>query len=224
MKENISVGYSKGKFFSVIPNAVDVKIFNKKNRKTKINKKKIKIVFASWSNNPTKGLSALKYLDAQLDFRKYDLEVFGNFNVNFKNISSYGPKNPNELSNIIKNSDIFLFASEREAYSNMLIEAIATGLPVITLKSSSNVEIVKDNRLLFSSNSQLIKKIDNISKNLNNKFKYKVFSLKEISKMYVLFSKNVADSLNKNKIKKINFIDFCKLSLIYYVVKIILFL
>ena len=58
----------------------------------------------------------------------------------------------------------------------MLIEAIATGVPVITLKSSSNIEIVKDNRLLFSSNSQLINKINNISKNLNGKFKYKVFS------------------------------------------------
>ena len=106
----------------------------------------------------------------------------------------------------------------------MLIEAIATGVPVITLKSSSNIEIVKDNRLLFSSNSQLIKKINNISKNLNGKFKYKVFSLKEIAEMYVQFSKNVVDSLNKNKIKKINFIDFCKLFIIYYLVKIILFL
>ena len=224
MKENISVGYSKGKFFKVIPNGVNSKIFNKKNRKNVKKKKKIKIVFASWSNNPTKGLSALKYLDAQLDFRKYDLDVFGNFNINFKNISSYGPKNPNELSNILKKSDIFLFASKKEAYSNMLIEAIATGVPVITLKSSSNIEIVMDNRLLFSSNSQLIKKINYISTNLNSKFKYKVFSLNEIAEMYVLFSKNVADRLNKNKIKKINFIDFLKLSIIYYFLKIILFL
>ena len=224
MKENVSIGYSKGKFFKVIPNAVDVKIFNKKNRKNRKKKKKIKIVFASWSNNPTKGLSALKYLDANLDFGKYNLDVYGNFNINFKNISSYGPKNPNELSNIIKKSDIFLFASKREAYSNMLIEAIATGVPVITLKSSSNIEIVKDNRLLFSSNSQLINKINNISKNLNGKFKYKVFSLEEIAEMYVLFSNNIIGSLNKSKIKKINFINFIKLSIIYYFIKIILFL
>ena len=85
----------------------------------------------------------------------------------------------------------------------MLIEAIATGVPVITLKSSSNIEIVKDNRLLFSSNSQLINKINNISKNLNGKFKYKVFSLEEIAEMYVIFSNNIIGSLNKSKIKKL---------------------
>ena len=69
-----------------------LKFLIKKSKKSKKKNKKIKIVFASWSNNPTKGLSALKYLDENLDFWKYNLDVYGNFNINFKNISSYGPK------------------------------------------------------------------------------------------------------------------------------------
>lgn len=107
MKENIRVGYSKGKFFKVIPNAVNSRIFNSKNKMVIRNDKKIKIVFASWSNNPLKGLSVLKYLDANLNFEKYQLKIFGNFNIKFKNILSYGPQNPNELSKIIKNSKLF---------------------------------------------------------------------------------------------------------------------
>ena len=226
MSENVKNGYSVQKFFKIIGNGVNRRSLKKNTKDNFIKKNKIEICFASWSNNKTKGLETLKYLDKNLDFKKYVIKVYGNLNYNFKNIKCFGPKEPKDLSKIIRKSDIFLFASYKEAYSNMLIEAISSGLPVLTRKASSNTEIVLDNRLLFSNNNEIISKLDSIAKNLskNVNYKFKILNLGQVASEYVSFSKYVISNIDKESVKKINILNFIKLHIVYYVIKFLLFI
>ena len=221
MLESIKCGYSDRKKLTIIGNSCDSSIFNKSQKKIKQSSNKTKILFASWSNNSTKGLDMLFFLDKNLDFKRYEINVVGNIENDFTNINIIGQKNQHELSKELDKSDIFLFASYKEAYSNMLIEAVASGLPVITRKASSNVEIVLDERLLFSSGNDLLNKIEEVSKNINKdiNYKYKIISTKEVAIKYINFSNDMLKNHQK-KILKIHKIIF--LYVAYYVIKFLI--
>lgn len=208
--------------YAIIGNACNSEIF-KKIKIIKSNKnRKIKLLVSSWSDNLSKGTNTLKYLDRNLDFKRFEIKFIGNTNETFRNIKSYSPMNQSKLANEIQNSDIFLFLSFFESYSNMLIEAISCGIPVITRNASSNNEIVLDDRLLFKTNIELINKISLIAKSLNQQidYKYNIKSISEVTNAYIEFSNN---TIKKIKSKKISFLTYGYLCLIYYVIKIFIF-
>ena len=47
-----------------------------------------------------------------------------------------------ELSNELRENDIFIFASKKEACSNAFIEAANCGLPAVALNDGGNPEIL----------------------------------------------------------------------------------
>ena len=54
------------------------------------------------------------------------------------------PLASSELAELLRTQDVFVTATENDAYSNALVEALCCGLPAIYLKSGGSAEAVKD--------------------------------------------------------------------------------
>ncbi len=87
-----------------------------------------------------------------------------------------GPKELQEVSKILRNSDIFLFSFLNPACPNSVIEAVSTGLPVVSFDSGSMKELVGFNKDLLAFVS------DDLFQNVKD-FKYE--KLKEKIKLCV---------------------------------------
>jgi len=90
----------------------------------------------------------------------------------------------NKLPNILKNSDIFIFASSCENMPNTLIEAMASGLPIACSNRGPMPEILKDAGVYFDPENPT--KIVNSLKKLITNENYR----KKISKIAMLLSTN----------------------------------
>ncbi|HAZ36915.1 MAG TPA: glycosyltransferase family 1 protein, partial [Clostridiaceae bacterium] len=62
----------------------------------------------------------------------------------FKNVTFTGFLQGEELSKVYASSDIFLFPSSTETYGNVILEAMASGLPTVACKKGGIFENVID--------------------------------------------------------------------------------
>jgi glycosyltransferase involved in cell wall biosynthesis len=88
----------------------------------------------------------------------------GNSPIEFKNIRHIQPLQSADLSKVLRNSDIFITASQNDPCSNSLIEALHCGLPALVLNSGGHPEIVQQGGEVFDTKEQmplLIEKIVN---------------------------------------------------------------
>lgn len=176
----------------VIYNAPNEKIFNQQGKTALNPKEKIKLIAVSWSVSSLKGFDIYKFLDENLDFKKYQMVFVGRSPVQFKNIKMIEPQNPEKLAEILKQNDIFISASKIESCSNVLIEALSCGLPCLAFNSSSNPEIIGNGGELFESEKELLQKIDKIANNYASyQKKLPVFSLSKVSRDYFNFAKKI---------------------------------
>lgn len=138
-----SYGY-KGDRYSIIHNGTDQTIFNLKNKKLWNGKEKLRVVSSSFSPRETKNHCVIA------DFSIIDgLECIhiGNWpkNVDRKNVVLLGILNHKNISDIFKDSHVFLHPGIKEACCNVLFEAISSGLPVVyNPNEGSSAEIVKN--------------------------------------------------------------------------------
>lgn len=113
-------------------NDIENIIFSKLN-----NKHPIKIITHHWSNNYNKGFEIYNQLDKLLNNEEYknrfQLTYIGNYNPNYKpsNIIMYPPTQGNKLSNLLKDNDIYLTATQYEPGAMHYLEGAASGLPVL---------------------------------------------------------------------------------------------
>ena len=88
------------------------------------------------------------------------------------------------VENYLKNSDIYVHSAINEPFGLVLIEAMASGLPVICIDGKGNRDIVKQgyNGFILEQNSKVFsKKIIEVYKNKNLK--------KRLSNNSILYSK-----------------------------------
>lgn len=176
----------------VIYNACDENIFYQKQVSSITSK--TKIISTSYSNNFKKGFHFYKYLENVIDFEKYDYDFIGRSPVDFSKIQNLGVKSSKEVSEYLRNSDIYVTASTNDTCSNSLIEAISCGIPCLAFKSGGNTEIIEktSSGLVFESDKDFLEKLDFINDNykelVNN---ISPFKLDTIVDEYVNFIKSV---------------------------------
>ena len=180
------------KNIKIINNSPDEMIFNKTHNKI-FDKKNIKIISASWSTNKKKGMDDYKWLDDNLKL-KVNYSFIGRLDFIPKSIKLIEPLNQKALANKLKDSDIFLFAAINESCPNILIEAIACGLPIIYKNSGGSKELVKEFGLPYNEVSEIPKLL---SKLIENYDYYK--------NLVINYSQPDASHLYENIIKRIIF-------------------
>lgn len=153
----------------IIPNAVDLEIFNKTGKQPFSERKKIRLISSSWSDNIRKGYPFYKWMDEHLDWSRFEYTFLGRVPGNFTNIRLIPPQPSQEVGEILKEHDIYIVASKNEPCSNALLEALSCGLPALYLNSGSHKELVKSGGLGFDSDEEILPQLEKLVQD------YKVF-------------------------------------------------
>ena len=169
----------------IIYNAVNPSIFFSEPQAEK-HVGKIKIVSASWSDNPNKGGATYKWLDDNLDFNKIEYTFVGRIKEKLNNIKLIPPVDSEKLAQILRKQDIYITASENDPCSNSLIEGLACGLPAIYRNSGGHPELVKDAGLPFERPEDIPSQIDKLSENYESyRSNIKINTITDIAKHYL---------------------------------------
>jgi glycosyltransferase involved in cell wall biosynthesis len=183
---NLKLGMRVEKPSAVIPNGIDNKIFYPNENKTLT--KKIRIISTSFSSNLKKGFNTYRFLDDNLDFDRFEYCFAGNSPVSFKNIKNIGCLTSKQLADKLRNSDIFVTASQKDPCSNSLIEAISCGLSVLALDDGGHTELLENPGCMFSSQEQLLEiiKKEDFKKSNNG------YLIEDSAQKYLSFFKELA--------------------------------
>ena len=95
----------------------------------------------------TKGINEI--LDASKSFKNINFLLAGpivdkDLEVKLDNVSFLGPKKREEVKELYKECDVFLFPSYTEGFSLSVLEAMACGLPIIATDVGANKETILD--------------------------------------------------------------------------------
>lgn len=137
---------------TIIHNGVPLSVFYP-NMNRSLPNDKLKLIANSWSDNPMKGFDQLAEFSTCKDV---EVSFIGRWPVTIgkKNVRLLGTKSETEIAQVLREHDVFLHAAKNEPCSNAIIEAIASGLPVLFLDSGGNKEIVRDAGMVIDSNTQ----------------------------------------------------------------------
>jgi glycosyltransferase involved in cell wall biosynthesis len=128
----------------VVHNGCDDRIFHAHGRVPFSRDRRIRLICASWSDNPNKGGPVYRWLETVLDWERYEFTFVGRSSTPFERIRHVPPLPPEELADELRRHDVFLTATRHDAYSNALVEALSCGLPAIYLRSGGSREAVKE--------------------------------------------------------------------------------
>ena len=185
-ENNIRMGMTPKIPTAIIQNSVDKSIFYPPS--SPANNKKVRLISASFSPNYKKGHKFYQYLDENLDFNKYEYVFAGQSPVNYKNISLLGCLNSHDLAQNLRESDLYITASENDPCSNSLLEAIAVGIGVLALNSGGHPELVKTKDHLFDDEFELLTKILSMEEFNNN---IERTTIEEVANKYVSFFESI---------------------------------
>lgn len=126
----------------IIRNAVDGNLFYPSARNTGLGKE-IKIIAISWSDNLMKGFSLLPKLASLKDVKVY---FIGNWNpaVDHGDVIRLGVKSRKEIAEILRDMDLLVHPAQNDPCANVIIEGLASGLPVLFHNSGGNPELAHD--------------------------------------------------------------------------------
>ncbi len=102
----------------------------------------LKALAVSWSNNPKKGFATLVDF---ADMPNVDLTFVGNWcdSIPQGQVKLVGIKTASEISEIMRQSDILVHAAEIDTCPNVVLEALASGLPILYKDSAGTAELAK---------------------------------------------------------------------------------
>ena len=143
--------------------------------------KKIKLIYVSPLINYKNHLLVIEaYKNLIKKYKNLEIKFVGDYSNNLKlynkiinTNSSISEKNftgeilSNEVIKLIYKSDIFIFASDVEAFGMTLVEAMAIGIPIVCSNQSSLPEILKTGGLYFNTKrpNQLSNQIERLIMN-----------------------------------------------------------
>jgi glycosyltransferase involved in cell wall biosynthesis len=145
----------------VIHNAADPDIFHARGRRT-FDRRKVRLIATSWSDNPNKGADVYAWLEQHLDWTRFEFTFIGRSAVSFQRIRSLPPLASEPLADELRQHDIFVTASRHESCSNALIEALSCGLPALCIDSGGNREILGEGGFAFSDREELPALLDRL--------------------------------------------------------------
>ena len=146
----------------VVYNPCDPTTFNAHDRIPFRRDRKTRIVAASWSPNPKKGGPVYRWLEDNLDWSRFELTFVGNASAEFTRLRHLPPLPSSELAELFRTQDIFLTATENDAYSNALVEALSCGLPAVYLDSGGSGEAVKEAGFGFHEREEIPRLLDRL--------------------------------------------------------------
>ncbi len=146
----------------VIMNAADPNIFHARGRTTFSRNRKIRLIAASWSDNPNKGTAVYQWLDEHLDRERFEFTFVGRSKAAFRNIRVIPPVDSTRLADLLREHDMYITASKNDPCSNSLIEALSCGLPAVYLQSGGHPEIVNQAGLGFEAAEQIPGLLDRV--------------------------------------------------------------
>lgn len=139
----------------VIHNGIDPEIFHPRGRAPFDRSRKTRLIAVSWSDNPRKGGPVYRWLESVLDRERYEFTYVGNVQESFDWIRHVPPVPSPELAELLREHDVFVTATQHDAYSNALVEALSCGLPAIYLGSGGSGEAVKDAGFAFTAKEEI---------------------------------------------------------------------
>ena len=149
----------------IIRNAVDPSVFHPHGRVPFDPSRKIRLIATSWSNNVRKGGPIYKWLEAQLDWDRFEFTFVGNGGVPFNRIKSIPAVPSEELAEILREHDIYITASQNDPCSNAVLEALACGLPVVYRNDGGHPELVGYGGLPFVDQEEILPQLERIAAN-----------------------------------------------------------
>jgi glycosyltransferase involved in cell wall biosynthesis len=148
----------------------------------------LRVVISSWSKNWKKGFRDYQWLDENLDFSRFEVTFIGNSPVLFRNIRMVAPLSPEKLADQLREHDAYLTATEQEACSNSLLEALHCGLPCIAKNDGGTPELVGSAGELFLDVREVPALLAKLHVNLDAyRSKIRVATLDEIARKYLRF-------------------------------------
>ena len=146
----------------VVHNVVDASIFHPQGREPFDRSRKTRLVAVSWSDNPRKGGPTYRWLEDALDWDRYSFTYVGNTQEEFERIEVVPPVASHELAELLRAHDVFVTATENDAYSNALVEALSCGLPAVYLDSGGSGEAVQGAGFGFTEREQIPALLDRL--------------------------------------------------------------
>jgi glycosyltransferase involved in cell wall biosynthesis len=213
-QQNHLLGLPKRRFETVIVNAPEPTVFNRKGKIPFSTQRRVRLIATSWSPNWNKGFRVYQWLDENLDFSKYEMLFVGRTPVEFKNIKHIPLLNSEQLAGELKKSDIFITASQKDPCSNSLIEALHCGLPAVGLRDGGHPEIISDCGETFIEADEIPELLEKIAKNYAEYQTSICYpSISEVAKQYCDFVSQVYQNIQnkKSKVKSFGWISYARI-------------
>lgn len=170
----------------LISNAVDEAIFHPPATHEPLAGRRVRVIAASWSDNPKKGGPTYAWLARNLDRARYELTFVGRASEPVPAEHVVGPVGSDELAAILRRQDVYLTASRNEACSNAVLEALACGLPTLYVRSGSNGELVGEAGLGFERDDELPGLLDRLVGEYDERrARISIVSLAEVADRYL---------------------------------------
>ena len=126
----------------IIYNAVDINLFSPEGEKLYL-PHRVKVCHVTFSTNPKKGVRAVyEVAGANPDIDFILCGLYEDF-PQIPNIHFLDYLGREELSQVMRSCDLLLFFSENEACPNVVLEGLASGLPVLYKDSGGTPELVE---------------------------------------------------------------------------------
>ena len=200
-EENLKSARFKEDFYTVIMNAPDGKLFNRNGKVLFLRNKKIRLVAVSWSDNWKKGFEIYKWLDANLNFNKYEMFFIGRSPVPFQNIIHIPHADSEQVAMELKRSDIYITASQKDPCSNALLEAMHCGLPAVAYADGGHPEIVGGGGELFRQPTEIHALLEKIVNNYDAyQSKIAVPPLQEVGTQYYRFCQKIFGQIRQGNL------------------------